>query len=125
MFYQIGKVEETMARRLYFQQITDSRFTEEEKCLPILQERIERIKELLKIEGINVTVGKPYFIDWTEAVQKHYDKNKQYHSDNYKRPIREIQYRADFYVTKTTRKITWNDIYKLVNSVKAVPYKFI
>jgi len=113
-----------MSRRLYFQQITDSRFMEEEECLPVLQERIEKIKRLLDIEGVSVTVGKAYFLDWTEEVQKIYDENKNYYSDNYKRPIREIQYRADFYVTKTTRKVTWNDIYKLVNSVKAVPYDF-
>ena len=35
-----------------------------------------------------------------------------------------IQYRANFYITKRTRKVTWDDIYELVNSIKAVPYKF-
>ena len=40
-----------MSRTLYFQQITDSRFETIEKCLPILQERINRIKKLLNIES--------------------------------------------------------------------------
>lgn len=32
--------------------------------------------------------------------------------------------RANFRVKKYTRKVTWNDIFELVNSVKAVPYNF-
>lgn len=32
------------------------------------------------------------------------------------------QYRCDFYVIKTTNKVTWNDIYGVINGIKAVPY---
>lgn len=35
------------------------------------------------------------------------------------------QYRCRFHVTKNTHKVNWNDIYKIVNSVKPVPYGFI
>ena len=98
-----------MSRKLYFQQITDSRFMNEEDCLPILNERIEKLKKLLDIENLNIAVSDPRLLEWgkAEGVEEH------------------IQYRADFIIEKKTRKVTWNDIYKLVNSVKAVPYKFI
>ena len=98
-----------MSRKLYFQQITDSRFMNEEDCLPILNERIEKLKKLLDIENLNITVSDPRLLEWgkAEGADEH------------------IQYRADFVIEKKTRKVTWNDIYKIVNSVKAVPYKFI
>ncbi len=98
-----------MSRRLYFQQITDSRFMNEEDCLLILNERIEKLKKLLDIENVNITVSNPRLLEWGKA--KGVDEH--------------IQYRADFIIEKKTRKITWNDIYKIVNSIKAVPYKFI
>jgi len=98
-----------MSRKLYFQQITDSRFMNEEDCLPILNKRIKELKKLLDIENVNVTVSDPMLLEWgkAEGVDEH------------------IQYRADFVIEKKTRKITWNDIYKIVNSIEAVPYKFI
>jgi len=98
-----------MVKRLYFQQITDSRFKKEEDCLPVLKERIEKLKKLLDIESLNIIVSEPKLLEWgkAEGVEEH------------------IQYRADFIIEKKTRKITWNDIYKIVNSVEAVPYKFI
>lgn len=98
-----------MSRKLYFQQITDSRFMNKEDCLPILNERIEKLKKLLDIENLNITVSEPRLLEWgkAEGVEEH------------------IQYRADFIIEKKTRRVTWNDIYKIVNSVKAVPYKFI
>ena len=96
-----------MSRTLYFQQITDSRFEPIEKCLPILQERINKIKELLNIEGVNVKIEEPYMVDWRNTSENN------------------IQYRVNFYVTKTTRKLTWNDIYNLINSIKPVSYKFL
>jgi len=95
-----------MSRTLHFQQITDSRFEPIENCLPILQERINRIKELLNIEGVSITIEEPYIVDWRNTSENN------------------IQYRANFYITKRTRKVKWDDIYELVNSVKAVPYKF-
>ena len=86
-------------KKLYFTQITDSRFDKNIETL--LDERAEKIKSLLNIDGITVFAGNKRKIDFTENTQ----------------------FRIDFIVTKNTRKLSWNDIYKLVNSVKAVPYK--
>lgn len=36
----------------------------------------------------------------------------------------EYSFRQRYYVQKLGRKTTWNDVYKTVNSVKAVPYDF-
>jgi len=93
----------TKQRTLTFEQITDSRWLTTEKCLPELQDRIEKLKVLLDIKNIDLKIEEPYLIEW----EGH------------------IQYRATFYIRKDTKTITWNDIYILVNSVKAVPYKFI
>lgn len=89
-----------MAKTLVFQQITDDRF--DGNILETLQERVQQIKDLLRLDGVEVSVSEPRLVE--------FDTNNQY--------------RVNFEITKTTRKITWNDIYKLVNSVKAVPYKF-
>lgn len=89
-----------MARMLYFEQITDDRFDTD--IYNLLEKRVKQIKELLNIEGVEVITGNIYDVD--------FGTNKQC--------------RCKFYVKKNTRKITWNDVYKLVNSVKAVPYTF-
>ena len=89
-------------RMLTFEQITDSRF--DTNIEQLLMERVDKISTLLSnYDGVNVM----------------YDNIRKVTFNN------DIQYRCRFYVTKTTRKITWNDIYKIVNSVKAVPYNFI
>ena len=119
-------------RVLTFQQITDSRDINIDKCLTVLNERIEGIKKLLDIEGVEVEASDPYLIDWTETMSKHY-RDLAAKVENLEQKarllkdanIKQIQYRANFYIKKNTRKVTWNDIYKLVNSVKAVPYDFI
>lgn len=116
-------------RILCFQQITDSRNLDINECLPVLSERIEKIKKLLNIEGIHIEVGEPYLIDWTETIDEDNIKNAKENpsmKDYYLKDIgkKKIQYRANFKIEKNTRKITWNDIYKLINSVKAVPYNF-
>jgi len=85
---------------LCFTQITDDRF--EADIYNLLKNRIEKIKELLNIDGVEVNTGNIHEID--------FETNKQC--------------RCNFFVKKKTRNITWNDIYKLVNSVKAVPYSF-
>ena len=103
-----------MSRTLYFQQITDDRM--DNNILELLKKRVGKLKELLTIEGVEIKVYNPILCtftgrDWSPLKQDYIDKS--------------YQYRSDFYVTKTSRKISWNDIYKLVNSIKAVPYKFI
>ena len=118
-----------MSRTLTFQQITDSRDMELEKCLPELESRIQKLENLLNIEGVKVRIGEPYLIDWTDTMNeynKKLAKENPYMKDYYLRNVnkKQIQYRANFRIKKNTRKITWNDIYKIVNSVKAVPYSF-
>lgn len=88
------------ARILYFEQITDDRF--DENIYNLLDKRVRKIKELLNIDGVEVYTDMIYDVD--------FGTNKQC--------------RCKFYVHKHTKKVTWNDIYKIVNSVKAVPYTF-
>lgn len=87
-------------RILYFEQITDNRFDED--IYNLLENRVKKLKELLNIDGVEVNTSMIYDVD--------FGTNKQC--------------RCKFYIKKNTRKVTWNDIYKIVNSVKAVPYTF-
>jgi hypothetical protein len=36
-----------------------------------------------------------------------------------------IQWRKEYSIRKTTNKLTWNDIYKIVNKVQATRYRFV
>ena len=87
-------------RTLCFTQITDDRF--DKNITSLLEERVQKIKELLNIDGIKLFVSDIENIDFK--------------SNN--------QCRCRFQVVKTTRKISWNDIYKLVNSVNPALYRF-
>jgi hypothetical protein len=112
-------------RILIFEQITDSRSMKRKDCLPVLEERVEKIKKLLDIEDVSVDAGEPRLIVWGDKEKEGknltpYQEKHGYDSDSY-----HIQYRVEFLVRKNTRKTTWNDIYGLVNSVKAVPYTFL
>lgn len=89
-------------RTLHFTQITDSRFNSNIEDL--MNERVAKLEEL--------------FANIPGVVLKHYDKYKVSFDDC-------EQYRTDFFIQKTTKKVSWNDIYKMVNSVKAVPYEFV
>ena len=111
-----------MSRILYFQQITDNRFDNNVKEL--LEERITILKEKLNIEGVEVKIGTPYELTWEEAISNNGKYIQLSDKSTYTTFIRR-QLRVDFYVKKNTKKITWNDIYNIVNSVKAVPYKFL
>lgn len=39
--------------------------------------------------------------------------------------VQHRQYRKTYIIVKTGRKITWDDVMGIVNSVKAVPYDFV
>lgn len=88
-------------RTLYFKQITDDRFDKD--IYNLLESRVGKLKKLLNIDGVEVNTSKIYEVD--------FDSNKQY--------------RCEFYIRKNTRKATWNDIYKIVNSIKPALYTFI
>ena len=53
-----------MSRMLHFQQITDSRFIPADNCLPLLEENIIKIKELLNLKDIDLIVDEPYLIEF-------------------------------------------------------------
>ncbi len=89
---------------LHFQQIVDSRQRGDSKAL--LDKRVEEIKDkLAALPDVTVRVENP---------------RKVYFGP----PEPSVQWRVDFYVRKTSRATTWDDIYRAVNSVKAVPYSF-
>ena len=87
-------------RTLTFEMISDSRF-DGQNFREVGKERNDRVRELLgNIDGVELE----------------YDRALRYEF-----PTCE-QVRQRFYVKKTTRKLTWNDIMRIVNSVEAVPY---
>lgn len=89
-------------RTLYFEQITDSRFDTD--CEKLLENRINMLRsELNKLDSVCCKCYEIRRIDF---------------ESNY-------QYRCKCYVTKWTRKTTWNDIYKIVNNIHATKYNFI
>lgn len=87
-------------KTIYFEQITDSRFSKND-ILEELKQREkdikEKLKDIAKIETWNI-----YKIDRWDS----------------------IQYRQKYYIYKNTW-ITYNKIYEIVNSINAVPYKLI
>lgn len=90
-------------RMLHFMQIVDSRFNENEE---LLKERISLIStNLEQLPDVKVT---------TDRYRKVY----------FGEPEPGIQYRVDFYVSKS-RSTTWETIMHIVNNVKAVPYDFV
>lgn len=102
---------------LNFTQITDSRFDENIKDL--LQTRVKRLKKLLDLDGIELIV--------TDIKEVHFDGYKRMDENGNlvyeEKPS--VQYRCDFFVRKNTSKITWDEIYDIVNSVNPVQYKFL
>lgn len=87
-------------RTLYFEQIADERFVD---VNTIYELEYKILSVLNSMEGV-------YARSWgvREVIFPH-----------------NTQKRCEFTVTKTTRKVTWNDIYKAVNSIRAVPYRFV
>ncbi len=90
-------------RALTFTQITDSRFDND--IAATMRERKRKILSLLRnMENVEVSHDVDRNLSWTDGTE---------------------QIRCRFIVKKYGRKTTWDDIYKAVNSVHAVPYRFI
>ena len=89
-------------KTILFQMISDNRFTDN------IENEIDNLKRQTEtaLKGMDVVLrsGEKRFLDFEDGVK---------------------QYRVDFYVTKSSNKITYNDIYTAVNRVKPVPYKFV
>ena len=109
-------MEVDFMRTLYFTQITDDRFDKNIKQL--LEERTHKIKELLSIDGVEVIVSDIEDIHFNGHTEYWADGSIAYQTEP------NNQCRCRFQVRKNTRKLSWNDIYRLVNSVKPVPYSF-
>ncbi len=62
----------------------------------------------------------------TELISQ-YEKLKVAHSDikEWKMQNNTSIFEREYYIEKEGRKLTWNDVYKIVNSVKAQPYEFL
>lgn len=118
-------------RVLEFQQRVTSKEEGVENCLPILEKRVEKIKSLLDIKGVNLKVSEPHLINLKNTMKNFYidmanKTNDQKQKEKFLKESKKehIQYEVNFWVNKNTTTVTWNDIYELVNSVKAVPYNF-
>lgn len=80
-------------------------FEQKGKCENELQERHEKLKALLSNHS-TLEVCNNKLNQWNlQDGSKHY----------------EIKY----YIQKSGRKLTWNDVYKLVNDICPVPYDFM
>ncbi len=91
-------------RVLTFEQITDSRFCD--NPAELLRDRKRAIiSKLSNLPGITVKHEVERHIDWPDTSSE--------------------QYRCRFFVEKSGRKITWNDIYRVINSVHPAMYKFL
>lgn len=90
-----------LGRTLTFEQIADSRFGITKGDL---LERHERLMDLLsKQKPLTIVSEEPKRYVWPDGT---------------------VQYRIRYYIKKEGRKLTWNDVFRLVNSIKPVPYEF-
>lgn len=92
-----------IVRTLTFQQISDSRFNGSELGLAKLTSEVE--SSLSALPGVKIQIEELRCLENSETSTK--------------------SWRQRFNVQKLGRKTTWNDVYKAVNSVKAVPYDFV
>lgn len=89
-------------RTLKFTQITDDRFDENIK--DTLIQRVNILKDSLnQLPGVTAKTTGIYDLTFEDGTK---------------------QCRCDFYVAKEGRKVSWDDVYKMVNQVKACPYDF-
>lgn len=97
-----------MSRTLAFEMIQDTRFSKTPKAdVSRWTKKIEL--KLKKIDGVSV---------------RSYDTRRIVFSDP-SDPEKCISYRKKIHVQKTGRKVTWDDIMGIINSVKAPHYEFI
>ena len=86
---------------LKFQQTTDSRYDKDAYML--LQKRLKELENKLNIKGVKFDYTEP---SWVPC-------------DGYD------QWVSNCTVKKTAKNVTWENIYEIVNSIKAVPYKLV
>lgn len=114
-----------MAKKLCFEWALN----EQANCIDeITQDKINKQKEKLDImllalkEKLKETFGVSIFS------YRHIDCNGKYIATNKKDnilPSYSVNNRMEIIIEKVGRKTTWNDIYKIVNSIQAPKYNFI
>lgn len=95
-------IKSGLINTLTFEQIVDSRFDDISKGEEILNQRRNKIISLCG-NDFTVLTDDIRFLDWGNG---------------------ESQYRQKYYIKKNSNNKSWNDLYKIVNSVCPVPYKF-
>lgn len=79
-----------------------------------LNEMLDSLKEkLLLLNGVT--------IDFTDIK----DCNGKYSSKHHDIVDYSVNNRMDIIISKQGRKTTWNDVYKVINTIKAAKYNFI
>lgn len=95
-----------MIRTLTFEQIQDDRFNgSKEGLLRIHTQILEAFKG-----NENVVIS-------VEAIRDLEFKSSATDGGN-------TQWRQRYFIQKSGRQLTWNDVYKAINKIKAVPYSF-
>lgn len=97
-----NSIKESSVRCVTFEQIVDSRFDDISKGEEILDDRKDEIVELCG-NDFSVYTTDRHFVEFDDG---------------------DTQWRETYYVRKNNNKIAWNDLYKIVNSVKSCHYKF-
>lgn len=103
-----------MSRRLTFEYIADNRFKNYwgENGFDYLENLDKKLKEVLsKYDCLQLEETNPRVI--------HFPGDPSIGEPP------SVQIRKEYYITKIGRKLTWDDVYELINSVKAPVYKFI
>ncbi|WP_063664376.1 hypothetical protein [Aliivibrio fischeri] len=88
-------------RTLTFEQISDTRFSGSKVKLNNIRNKI--IKALNTLDGLIFQIEPPRKLEMNG----------------------EASFRQRYFVQKSGRKTTWNDVYRAINSVKPVPYDFV
>ena len=93
-----------MSKTLFFEQIVDERLENEPKedLKEILVKRNEALGADLRALGLAVKISEPERIEFSDG----------------------IQFRSIYSVQKNTRKVTWKDVFKVVNAYKSARYYF-
>ncbi|WP_137297202.1 hypothetical protein [Psychromonas sp. SP041] len=95
-----------MARALCFEQIVDTR---NEGCLEdLVKIKIGIINKLEQFENINITLNDVRELEFNEGAGQ-----------------MNTSYRQQYQIDKVGRAPTWNEVIKVINSIKAVRYTFI
>lgn len=96
-------------RRLKFTFITDDRFDKDIYNKLVSMDR--RLKKLLKPLPVILTELQIRELNWERG------------SGNDDKPTK--QFRKTYYLGKLNRSITWNDVYRTINKIKAPYYQFV